>query len=178
MTVIDLASSTKITRQSPNRSRHPWALEPLYIARAIGCIDRQFGVLRCNARVSVFKPSVRRSALADLLLRADDHLDHRSIRYQAIARLYSASVESSTANPSLRAALARRSSSVTISSDAGRRSAAAKCRGQLQRISGTQRMDAEKSCRRFPDFVAWVDLMPAGRKLAQSLKCVRHRPPV
>ena len=32
-------------------------------------------------------------------------------------------------------------------------------------------MHAEKSCRRFPNFVAWVNLVPAGRKLSESLKC-------
>jgi hypothetical protein len=45
MMVIDLASSMKITRQSPIRSRHPFAtLEPLHIARSINRIDRQFAI--------------------------------------------------------------------------------------------------------------------------------------
>ena len=46
----------------------------------------------------------------------------------------------------------------------------------LERFAGgTQRMHAEKSCSRFPNFVAWVDLVPAGRKQSQPLKCERHR---
>ena len=45
----------------------------------------------------------------------------------------------------------------------------------MQRIGGTQRMDAEKSCCGFPDFIAWVDLVPTGRKLSQPLKGERHR---
>jgi hypothetical protein len=45
MTVIELAASMKITRQSPTRSRHPGgALESLYVAGSVGRIDRQFGV--------------------------------------------------------------------------------------------------------------------------------------
>jgi hypothetical protein len=36
-------------------------------------------------------------------------------------------------------------------------------------------MHAEKSCRRIPNFVTWVDLVPAGRKLSQPPKCERHR---
>ena len=52
-----------------------------------------------------------------------------------------------------------------------------RCEGrcQLQRIGGAQRVYAQKSCRRFPDFVAWINLVPAGREFVQPLKRERHR---
>src|ERR1700720_1467008 len=36
-------------------------------------------------------------------------------------------------------------------------------------------MDAEKSCCRFPDLIAWGDVVPTGRKMSQPLKGERHR---
>lgn len=48
-------------------------------------------------------------------------------------------------------------------------------RGELQRIGGSQGVDTKKSCRRFPDSIARIDLVPAGRKLSQPPKCKRHR---